>query len=111
GLPLDEYLRRHLFEPLGMTDTGHIVDADKQSRLVPLFRRTEDGHGWARFHRNAPQRWEFLRGGGGMHSTPNDYLKFVRMLLNRGRSGTRQILSEQLADRISQNVTGSIPVS
>ena len=37
GQPLDQYLRAHVFEPLGMRDTYFYLPADRHSRLVPLY--------------------------------------------------------------------------
>ena len=39
GEPLDEYLRRHIFEPLGMVDTGFQVRPDQVERLAACYGR------------------------------------------------------------------------
>jgi len=39
-----------------------------------------------------PQDPEFLMGGGGLYSTPNDYLRFLRMLLKHATRPSRLTL-------------------
>ena len=43
GQPLDEYLREHIFEPLGMGDTFFALPPERRERLLPLYRQTDDG--------------------------------------------------------------------
>ncbi|HKW33850.1 MAG TPA: serine hydrolase domain-containing protein, partial [Candidatus Acidoferrum sp.] len=43
GETLEEYFRRHIFEPLGMTDTFFNVLVEKQARVVALQLRQADG--------------------------------------------------------------------
>ena len=42
GQRLDEYFREHIFEPLGMQDTGFHVPADKQARFAANYERGPD---------------------------------------------------------------------
>ena len=37
GEPFDAYIRRRIFEPLGMTDTGFVVPAAAQDRLAAYY--------------------------------------------------------------------------
>ena len=89
---LDELLREHIFEPLGMTDTAFHVPEDKHGRLMPMFGVTDISE-FAPLHPR-PQtltpadvsemypadRPDFRRGGHGLFSTLADYTKFARML-------------------------------
>jgi len=43
GQILEEYFRRHIFQPLDMTDTFFDVPPEKQARVVALHTRQEDG--------------------------------------------------------------------
>ena len=43
GLTFDEFLRRRIFEPLGMKDTAFNVPDDRMPRVVTLYGRTPDG--------------------------------------------------------------------
>src|SRR5690554_3599247 len=37
GQPFDEYLQKHIFEPLGMTETGFQVRPDQQARFAACY--------------------------------------------------------------------------
>ena len=57
-----------------------------------------------------PQDPEFEMGGGGLYSTAGDYLRFVRMILNRGKAGGTQVLKPETVDLMSKNNMGNIRV-
>jgi CubicO group peptidase (beta-lactamase class C family) len=97
GQSLGAFLQAHLFEPLGMADTGFEVPADKLDRLASAY-MTDDATGQTAFFDDARQsRWaaprRFEAGGSGLVSTADDYLAFLRMILNGGRHGRERILS------------------
>ena len=89
GVPLETFFRTRIFDPLGMTDTSFVVPPGKLDRLSVSYaidpstqqHVVEDHPATSRFAK--PER--FQSGGGGLVSTADDYLKFARMLLGRGR--------------------------
>jgi len=97
GQAFETFLRERLFEPLGMKDTGFSVPATKLDRLatsywtspetgaLDLYDEAEDGQ-WTR-----PPA--FPSGGGGLVSTIDDYLAFGQMMLNKGKHGSKRVLS------------------
>ena len=94
GRPLPEFLRRRIFEPLGMDDTGFHVPPEKQERFVSAYRTDPDTGGLALADPGENGIWAepplFPDGGGDLVSTADDYLAFARMLLGGGSySGTR----------------------
>src|SRR5215472_10092947 len=110
GETLEEYFRRHIFEPLGMTDTFCNVPADKQARVVALQLRQADGS----FVEPPPQPMKpvkFFSGGGGLYSTAGDYLKFERMVLNGGMFGGKRILRAETVAEMSQNQIGEMKLA
>jgi len=109
GLSLDEYFRREILEPLGMTDTFFIVPAYKQPRLATLHRRGSDGR-LAEQPRQAPRPVTEFNGGGGLYSTAGDYLRLVQMFLNGGRANGARILSSDSVAAMGQNQIGALGV-
>src|SRR5262249_26906819 len=43
GETFDQFLRQHIFEPLGMNDTAFVVPDDQRSRLPTIYRSTARG--------------------------------------------------------------------
>jgi methyl acetate hydrolase len=107
GQSLEVYFRKHIFQPLGMTDTFFDVPPEKQSRVVALHQRQDDGS----FTEPPPQPFapvRFFSGGGGLYSTASDYLKFERMLLSGGKLGNKRILQPETVDQMSRNQIGDL---
>lgn len=97
GEPLPEFMRRRLFAPLAMADTGFFVPADKLPRLASLYhmygvdRLTPlETSTWVRDPRSIPP---IPSGGGGLYSTITDYARFAQMLLNKGELDGVRVLS------------------
>jgi CubicO group peptidase (beta-lactamase class C family) len=115
GQPLDQYLRKRLFEPLGMKDTWFYLPADRKDRLVVLY--TENGGHqttWMVPHDgmypNYPKAsgGTYFSGGAGLSSTIDDYARFLQMLLNNGSSNGRQLLKPATVALITQNQMGEV---
>jgi CubicO group peptidase (beta-lactamase class C family) len=103
---LGQYLQANLFTPLGMTDTGFSIAADKAQRYAkPLPADPDTGKPQAR----SPELTEklgFECGGGCAASTASDYLRFATMLMNHGRSGETQLLGRKTVDYMLSNQLG-----
>jgi CubicO group peptidase (beta-lactamase class C family) len=102
GQPLDSYLARCIFEPLGMKDTYFFVPAGEHRRLViPHVREGERvvAPSWSR---DAGVR--YLSGGGGLHTTVGDYGRFVELLLDGGAP----IISRKSVDLMTRNQIGEL---
>jgi methyl acetate hydrolase len=85
GQNLEDYLREHLFEPLGMKDTGFILTPDRRSRLAELHQRDPDGS-LRPIDQMMTQEPEYYMGGAGLYGTAGDFAAFMQMMLNDGRS-------------------------
>lgn len=89
---LDDLLHDRLLAPLGMHDTGFAVPEHARDRLVPCYRRGEDGRlevfDGAGFDGAAQSRWHerptMPDARGGLVSTAADYLRFAGLLLGHG---------------------------
>jgi CubicO group peptidase (beta-lactamase class C family) len=103
GERLDAYFNNHILAPLGMNDTSFLPDAAQQTRLAALHHRQKDGT--LTMKPPAPLVLpEVLSGGGGLYSTLNDYLKFMRIWLNGGAG----ILSPETVAEMTRNQIGSL---
>ncbi|MFF0551321.1 serine hydrolase domain-containing protein [Streptomyces sp. NPDC004311] len=107
GRPFEAFLRERVLDPLGMTDTGFHVPAEKIDRLPPSYAphpQTGEFTVWdeaegGRY--SAPPA--FQAGGGGLVSTADDYHAYFRMLLNGGMHGTTRILSRAAVELMTTN--------
>ncbi len=110
GLRLDAYLREHLFTPLGMSDTGYRIGASQRARLVGMHARGADGS-LSPVPFETEQNPEFHMGGGGLYSTAGDYIRFTRMILNKGNGGGNQVLRPETVKMMGQNHIGELNVT
>ncbi|HIM87340.1 MAG TPA: class A beta-lactamase-related serine hydrolase [Gammaproteobacteria bacterium] len=106
--PLDVFMRQRVFEPLGMTDTGFSITPDKLDRLTTLYEAKGAGNTLARV--DAPGSTLYaadnvttFSGGGGLLSTPADYLRFTEMLRCRGEFKGGRLLGSRTVDFMTQN--------
>ncbi|MEO8668306.1 MAG: serine hydrolase domain-containing protein [Bauldia sp.] len=106
---LEEYFAEHIFAPLGMTATGFILGAERRARLVPVWAKSPSG-AFEPADFAIAQEPEFYMGGAGLYGTAGDYIRFLRMLLNRGNGNGRQLVRPETADRFLANHTGDIAV-
>ena len=110
GKRLDAYLRDNLFTPLGMNDTGFKITDNMRQRLVATHARGEDGS-LAPIPFEIEQNPEFHMGGGGLYGTAGDYIKFTRMILNKGRGNGNQVLKAETVATMGQNHIGDLNVT
>ena len=107
GLTFDEFLRRRIFEPLGMKDTAFNVPEDEKQRVVTLYSRTPDG-----LELRQVPAWVATTtlhgGGGGLWSTAEDYLQFAQMLVNGGELNGTRLLGSRTVDLMASNHVGNL---
>ena len=95
GMRYGDFLKKYIFDPLGMKDTGFYVPEEKLDRLVTMHDKVNGS--WVRWEGTflgmekkryedpkLQQRPEFESGGAGLVSTPVDYMKFLAVLAGRG---------------------------
>jgi len=109
GERLESYFHEHIFGPLGMADTSFKLSPSQRERLVTMHSRGDDGS-LKPIDFEMPQEPEFFMGGGGLYSTGPDYLKFVRMFLNRGSLDGKTVLRPETVAMMGQNQIGDTNV-
>ena len=107
GKRLDAYLRDHLFNPLGMTDTAFKIGEAQRQRLVGMHGRGPDGV-LAPLPFELEQDPEFHMGGGGLYSTAADYIRFCQMILNKGSGNGNQVLKPETVATMGENHIGEL---
>jgi CubicO group peptidase (beta-lactamase class C family) len=107
GKSLGAFLHDHIFEPLGMTDTGFQVPEAKLDRLPTCYGRDmvtgklvvlEEARGGY-----AARSPVFESGAGGLVSTVDDLLAVGRMMLGNGTYGGQRILSRPSNELITMD--------
>lgn len=106
GKKLGSYLQENLFAPLGMTSTAFRITPAMRAGLAKIHQRGDDDSLEPQMELEIPQEAQFEMGGGGLYSTAGDYLQFVRMILNRGKAGSTQILKPETVDLMTRNNMG-----
>ena len=105
GIPFAEFLKKRIFEPLGMIDTDFSVPEEKADRYATLYEPIEDGS--IQVLENAPVSSGplsfFHAGGAGLQSTAADYLRFCQMMLNEGELDGVRIIGRKTVELITMN--------
>src|SRR5258708_31169485 len=91
GQPLETFLHEHIFEPLGMKDTGFSVPTTKLDRLATCYWTNFESGVFEVYDDVHDSQWDhppaFPDAAGGLVSTIDDYLSFAQMMLNKGKHG------------------------
>jgi CubicO group peptidase (beta-lactamase class C family) len=114
GLPLDEYFRTHITQPLGMKDTNFFLPKDQRRRLAAVYatgpngkmvRAANDSKGQGHYV-DGPRK--NFAGGAGLLSTATDYARFMEALRNGGVLDNARILSPRSVALMTTNQIGDI---
>jgi CubicO group peptidase (beta-lactamase class C family) len=108
GQSLPEFMRDHIYAPLGMRDAGFYVPAEKRNRFATLYTTGADGNlvltrigdGGMSDDLTSPT---LASGGGGMVSTAEDYYRFAQMLGNSGTLNGQRVLAPASVHLMSSN--------
>jgi len=100
GCAFDVFLRRRIFEPLGMTQTDFWLTPEQERRLAQCYTSNEAQTAYVPseiVYLSRPytdRRTRFPEAGGGLFSVAEDMGCFVRMLLRGGTVEGKRFLSE-----------------
>ena len=103
GKPFRQSLIDRVFKPLGMSDTDFYFPLDKRDRAATVYRLGKTGQ-----IEPVPMKMydtppAFTGGGGGLCSTADDYLKFIRMLMGKGEVDGVRLLKAETVDLMMTN--------
>jgi CubicO group peptidase (beta-lactamase class C family) len=108
GQTLPDFMRDHIFAPLGMKDAGFFVPEDKRARFATNYRDdaqgqlvpSVEGGGAPTDYVKQPT---MPSGGGGLVSTTEDYYRFAQMLANDGELDGKRILAPATVKLMTTN--------
>lgn len=114
GIPLDEFIRTRITQPLGMTDTEFFLDPAKRDRLAAVYAsdsagfivRAPDGARGQGHYVDGPR--SNFAGGAGLLSTAHDYARFLEMVRNGGELHGVRILSPRTVRLMTTNQVGTL---
>ena len=109
GQTLEAYLSRGITSRLGMRETAFNIDAALQERLATHHRREAQGT-LTEVPNPVFEAATFFSGGGGLHATAPDYLRFMQMILRDGGNEERVLTSRSVA-AMSRNQIGDLEVA
>ena len=109
GRRIDAFCREEILDPLGMVDTNFEVTESMANRLAVVKARGEDGQ-FGDFELAPPPNPEFYGMGYSLYSTAPDYMRFLRMFLNKGQLDGNRILSEAGVETMLANHIGELSV-
>lgn len=113
GVTYGAYVREHVLDPLEMNQTRYYIPAEDRDRFAKLYIRTGEGElvQDSITYSNYTEHWPLTRGGSGLTSTLDNYMRFAQMLVHEGSLDSVQILkpetvklmaTNQLADSITE---------
>lgn len=105
GQAYDEFLKKEIFEPLGMTDTTFAPTEEQWERMTLMHSYKDGIPSFLPLNKNtifAGYPLTYFCGGAGLASTLSDYERFVNMLASRGKNADgEQFISGELIDLMS----------
>lgn len=107
GMRFGEFLRKEIFEPLEMKDTGFFVPECKRDRFAQAYEWGKDqtlepcdGSHLGEYY---GEDVAFESGGAGLVSTIDDYSRFARMMVQKGQYEGKQILGQKTVEFMTRN--------
>ena len=102
GEPLDRFVERKIFRPLGMRRTGFRPPARLASHIAPTFESFEPGV----VHDGNARRLGGVAGHAGLFTTADDLARLALALLNGGELGGVRIASDSAVDLFTRRHAG-----
>jgi CubicO group peptidase (beta-lactamase class C family) len=121
GQDLESFMRKRIFEPIGMNDTYFDLPTNKISRLAAVYEPGPDKQirrvgeetvqkGELAYCVTSPYKGQrgYCSGGAGLTSSAADYARFLQMLLNGGQWNGTRILKPETVREMTSNQIGDL---
>ena len=106
-MPLPDFFRTRIFEPLGMKDTGFWITPERTGRLPSQYMTNFQTGKMEQQTLTGPTVWTkppvFPSGAAGLLSTADDYLAFARLLESEGVHEDHRLLSPRSVRLMTTN--------
>ncbi len=114
GMPLDEYMRQNIFDPLGMDDTWFYLPEEKAGRLVdvwhtPGYEPGDDAISGEDYPISGAKT--LFMGGAGLSGTAHDYFLFCDAMRQGGARDGAKILKDETVELMTQNQIDTLQLS
>ena len=113
GQSFDVFLAEHIFQPLGMHDTGFYVPVEKLDRFAGMYGPKPSGGlqtidapegGTGNISPTSfKQKPKFLSAGGGLVSTAADFVRFCLMLSGKGALAGKRLINAESVEWMTRN--------
>ena len=105
GIPYGEYVQKEVLDPLKMNKTRYFIPEEDRDKFAKLYIRTGDGAlvQDSLTYSNYTEKWPLTRGGSGLTSTLDNYMRFAQMLVNKGSLDAVQILQPETVELMATN--------
>ena len=101
GVPLDQFLRQRIFDPLGMKDITFWPNDAQWTRVATVYARGANGLTKSPQANDTMSRGVYFRGSGGLFSTAEDYIPLGVMLSNGGQLNGKRLLSRKTVEMMT----------
>ena len=114
GMPLDQFVRTRITEPLGLKDTRFFIPAGERERLATVYAsgadgkivRAPEGSKGQGHYIDGPRK--SFAGGAGLTSTARDYARFLEMIRGGGVLDGVRILAPRTVELMTTNQSGTL---
>lgn len=92
------FLQQEIFEPCEMVNTTFVPTQEQWKQIIAMHNKVDGNNCVAKMKENCifvDYPCTHYLGGAGLVSTLDDYSKFAKMLLNKGKTPKKQILEEK----------------
>jgi CubicO group peptidase (beta-lactamase class C family) len=109
GLPLDQFFRQRIFDPLGMKDISFWPSEQQWPRVASVYTRGPNGLTKSQ-NPNGMSSQVYFMGSGGLITTAEDYIPMGVMLANGGQLNGKRLLSPKTVEMMrAVHVPDSLP--
>lgn len=101
----DEFVKKHITEPLGMKDTMYNPPAELKNRIAATEYQSTPNRGlvWGEVHDENAWSLDGVAGHAGVFSTAEDLAKLAHIFINEGKYGGKRILQPETVRLLLEN--------